>query len=130
MVFQWHFFLFLFLFLFGEMTHILRSSTEHKTASPADEGNSVYCQSSVGRQLKTTEIVGGATQDNVKFTTCFIVLFIIQYKNLKIFILISFWQGSNRKVAILLYKKTNYTIYLYQMYYTTSTLTQLKKCLK
>ena len=28
------------------MPHILRTSTEHKTASPADEGNSAYCQSS------------------------------------------------------------------------------------
>ena len=28
------------------MTHILRTSTEHRTASLADEGNSAYCQSS------------------------------------------------------------------------------------
>ena len=28
------------------MSHILRTSTEHKTASLADEGNSAYCQSS------------------------------------------------------------------------------------
>ena len=27
------------------MSHILRTSTEHKTASLADEGNSAYCQS-------------------------------------------------------------------------------------
>ena len=28
------------------MSHILRTSTEHRTASLADEGNSAYCQSS------------------------------------------------------------------------------------
>ena len=33
-------------FLLGLMSHILRTSTEHKTASLADEGNSAYCQSS------------------------------------------------------------------------------------
>ena len=36
------------------MTHILRTSTEHKTASLADEGNSVYCQSSGAHNIKDT----------------------------------------------------------------------------
>ena len=34
------------------MTHILRKSTEHKTASLADEGNSAYCQSSGAHNIK------------------------------------------------------------------------------
>ena len=34
------------------MTHILRTSTEHKTASLADEGNSAYCQSSGAHNIK------------------------------------------------------------------------------
>ena len=34
------------------MTHILRTSTEHKTASLADEGNSAYCQSSCAHNIK------------------------------------------------------------------------------
>ena len=36
------------------MTHILRTSTEHKTASLADEGNSAYCQSSGAHNIKHT----------------------------------------------------------------------------
>ena len=44
--------LFLFL-LFGYMTHILHTSTVHKTAaSLADEGNSAYCQSSGAHNIK------------------------------------------------------------------------------
>ena len=34
------------------MSHILRTSTEHKTASLADEGNSTYCQSSGAHNIK------------------------------------------------------------------------------
>ena len=34
------------------MSHILRTSTEHKTASLADEGNSAYCQSSGAHNIK------------------------------------------------------------------------------
>ena len=34
------------------MFHILRTSTEHKTASLADEGNSAYCQSSGAQNIK------------------------------------------------------------------------------
>ena len=34
------------------MSHILRTSTEHKTASPADEDNSAYCQSSGAHNIK------------------------------------------------------------------------------
>ena len=34
------------------MTHILRTSTEHKTASLADEGNYAYCQSSGAHNIK------------------------------------------------------------------------------
>ena len=35
------------------MTHILRTSTEHKTASIADEGNSAYCSLAVPTTLNT-----------------------------------------------------------------------------
>ena len=35
------------------MSHILRTSTEHKTASLADEGNSAYCQSRAHTTLNT-----------------------------------------------------------------------------
>ena len=35
------------------MSHILRTSTEHKTASLADEGNSAYCQSAYKYKTKT-----------------------------------------------------------------------------
>ena len=38
------------------MSHILRTSTEHKTASLADEGNSAYCQSSGAVMLKLCRI--------------------------------------------------------------------------
>ena len=41
-----------FFFLFGYMSHILRTSTEHKTAPLADEGNSAYCQSSGAHNIK------------------------------------------------------------------------------
>ena len=34
------------------MTHILRTITEHKTASLADEGNSAYRQSSGAHNIK------------------------------------------------------------------------------
>ena len=34
------------------MSHILRTSTERKTTSPADEGNSAYCQSSGAHNIK------------------------------------------------------------------------------
>ena len=34
------------------MTHILHTSTVHKTASLADEGNSAYCQSSGAHNIK------------------------------------------------------------------------------
>ena len=34
------------------MSHILRTSTEHKTASLADEDNSAYCQSSGAHNIK------------------------------------------------------------------------------
>ena len=34
------------------MTHNLRTSTEQKTASLADEGNSAYCQSSGAHNIK------------------------------------------------------------------------------
>ena len=34
------------------MTHILRTSTEHKTAPLADEGNSAYWQSSGAHNTK------------------------------------------------------------------------------
>ena len=34
------------------MSHILRTSTEHNTASLADEGNSAYCQSSGAHNSK------------------------------------------------------------------------------
>ena len=34
------------------MTHILHTSTAHRTASLADEGNCAYCQSSVGHNIK------------------------------------------------------------------------------
>ena len=34
------------------MTHILDTSTEQKTASLADEGNSAYCQSSGAHNIK------------------------------------------------------------------------------
>ena len=34
------------------MTHILDTSTVHTTASPAYEGNSVYCQSSSAHNIK------------------------------------------------------------------------------
>ena len=36
------------------MSHILRTSTEHKTASLADEGNSAYCQSSGAHNILNT----------------------------------------------------------------------------
>ena len=36
------------------MSHILRTSTEHKTASLADEGNYAYCQSSGAHNIKDT----------------------------------------------------------------------------
>ena len=35
------------------MSHILQMSTEHKTASLADEGNSSYCQSSGAHNINT-----------------------------------------------------------------------------
>ena len=35
------------------MIHILRTSTEHKTASLADEGSSAYCQSSGAHNINT-----------------------------------------------------------------------------
>ena len=35
------------------MTHILRTSTEHKTASLADEDNYAYCQSSGAHNINT-----------------------------------------------------------------------------
>ena len=41
-----------FLNLFGYVTHILRKSTVHKTASLADEGHSAYCQSSGAHNIK------------------------------------------------------------------------------
>ena len=34
------------------MTHILHTSTVHKTASLADEGNSAYCKSSGAHNIK------------------------------------------------------------------------------
>ena len=34
------------------MTHIIHTSTVHKTASLADEGNSAYCQSSGTHNIK------------------------------------------------------------------------------
>ena len=34
------------------MTHILHTSTVHKTASLADKGNSAYCQSSDVHNIK------------------------------------------------------------------------------
>ena len=34
------------------MSHIFRTSTEHKTASLADEGNYAYCQSSGAHNIK------------------------------------------------------------------------------
>ena len=34
------------------MTHILHTSTVHKTASLADEGDSAYCQSSGANNIK------------------------------------------------------------------------------
>ena len=40
------------------MSHILRTSTEHKTASVADEGNSAYCQSSGAHNIKHIETYG------------------------------------------------------------------------
>ena len=40
------------------MTHILRTSTVHKTASLADEGNSAYCQSSGAHNIKHIETYG------------------------------------------------------------------------
>ena len=36
------------------MSHILRTSTEHNTASLADEGNSAYCQSIGAHNIKHT----------------------------------------------------------------------------
>ena len=39
------------------MSHILRTSTEHKTASLADEGNSAYCQSSGAHNIKQIYIL-------------------------------------------------------------------------
>ena len=38
--------------LIGWMTHILHTSTVHKTASLADEGNSAYCKSSCAHNIK------------------------------------------------------------------------------
>ena len=35
------------------MSHILRTSTEHKTASLADEGNSAYCKLTLRGHLNT-----------------------------------------------------------------------------
>ena len=40
------------------MTHILRTSTEHKTVSLADEGNSAYCQSSGEHNVKNIQTYG------------------------------------------------------------------------
>ena len=34
------------------MSHILQTSTEHKTALLADEGNDTYCQSSGAHNIK------------------------------------------------------------------------------
>ena len=34
------------------MSHILYTSTVHKTASVANEGNSAYCQASGGHNIK------------------------------------------------------------------------------
>ena len=34
------------------MSHILQTSTEHKTASLADKGNSAYCQSSGAHNIE------------------------------------------------------------------------------
>ena len=48
---------FIFLFIFSiwfvvPHPHILQTSTEHKTASLADEGNSAYCKSSGAHHIK------------------------------------------------------------------------------
>ena len=43
---------FSFFFLFFQMSHILRTSTEHITAPLADEGNYAYCQSRGAYNIK------------------------------------------------------------------------------
>ena len=40
------------------MSHILRTSTEHNTASLADEGNSAYFQSSGAHNIKHLSTYG------------------------------------------------------------------------
>ena len=40
------------------MTHILHTSTVHKTASLADEGNSAYCQSTGAHNIKHISTYG------------------------------------------------------------------------
>ena len=41
------------------MSHILRTSTEHRTALLADEGNSAYCQSSGAHNINPIPGGGG-----------------------------------------------------------------------
>ena len=58
------------------MSHILRTSTEHKTASLADEGNSAYCQSSGAHNIKHISInlwkltLRGQLNTDVQATLC------------------------------------------------------------
>ena len=42
----------LFNFFISFFSYLVRTSTEHKTASLADEGNSAYCQSSGAHNIK------------------------------------------------------------------------------
>ena len=49
------------------MPHILRTSTEHKTASLADEGNSAYCQSSGAHGQICAKVAFPRYTESVKF---------------------------------------------------------------
>ena len=75
------------------MSHILRTSTEHKTASLADEGNSAYCQSSGAHNIKHISFLlreEKKEEDNWQRKNLFVYLFIYEFllktKNIYLFI--------------------------------------------
>ena len=87
------------------MFHILRTSTEHKTASLADEGNSAYCQSSGAHNIKH-RIDALAKQRKYKLTIIetFIILEVTPVTNIGLY--------YARNVTISVFKSFRKTRYL------------------
>ena len=57
------------------MSHILWTSTEHKTASLADEGSSAYCQSSDAHNIKHINLYTFPELHNYDVTQNFRIIF-------------------------------------------------------